>query len=462
MDKEHRKKIQATKLIITEVFMLIVIVLTVVILTFIVMGYRLTDDGKLEQSGLVEVESIPTGATVTIDQEVLPAKTNTSKILPEGEYTILLEKEGYTSWSKTFNTHPGFLTKLAYPRLYKLDRKAETIEKLSSAPTFFATSPDRDLIFYATGSQLYSLNIESDSAEPIALDLTKLFGATLPADLKIHTWSKSGERLIVTFTKDDTKHFAVIDLALPSASLDLSTTFDLTISDLRFISAGGENVFILENGHLRTASLSSEQLSSVLVDRVESFENSGLNAIVVQTTKEISLYNYSSKSLVSLKKSTAETVRALISEYLGRSTLVFLEDNQATVYRGELPSENITKENPLPTPVGEYTLNFTPSTFRMAAKNQIILASEDANYTIFNLETYSTSSYTLESNLTFWPDEYTIGNTFNEELIFRDFDGDNRQVLGRAANGFPAVITKNNKYLYYVATDYSITRENIK
>ena len=124
MDKERRKKIQTTKLVITEIFMLIIIVLTVVILTFVVMGYHLNEDGKLEQSGLVQVESTPDGAAVIIDGEVLPSKTDTNKILKEGEHTVKIEKPGYTSWQKTVSSRPGFLTKLSYPRLYKTDRKA--------------------------------------------------------------------------------------------------------------------------------------------------------------------------------------------------------------------------------------------------------------------------------------------------------------------------------------------------
>ena len=110
MDKERRKKLQTTKLIITEIFMLVTIVVTVVILTFIVMGYRLTEDGKLEQSGLIGVDSIPTGATVFVDGEAYENKTNTSKILPEGQYEISLEKDGYTSWRKSVLVHSGLLT----------------------------------------------------------------------------------------------------------------------------------------------------------------------------------------------------------------------------------------------------------------------------------------------------------------------------------------------------------------
>ena len=463
MDKERRKKIQATKLVITEIFMLITVVLTVVILTFIVMGYHLTDDGKLEQSGLVQVESIPTGATVTTDQEVLPAKTNTSKILPEGEHTVLLEKEGYTSWAKSFKTHPGFLTKLAYPRLYKISRTAETIEKLDEAPAFLSVSPNRNLLLYLVSGKLYSLNLESDTPKPAELALKKLFKTTVPADFRVLTWSENGERIIAAYTESGTPHFAIVDLTHPDYSLDLSTTFDLEISELAFITPNGDNLFILEDGHLRTIVLALEQLSSILVDKVVSFNNFGAKAVVVQNIKEISLYDYNTKKTISLKQSVAENPRALISEYLGRPTLVFAEDGQITVYRGELPTENVSKDNPLGEPVGKYTLDFgTPDVFRMVAKQAVVLTSKEHHFTIFDLETYSTSSYTLESDLTFWPDDYTIGEVVSGELIFRDFDGENRQVLGHAATGFPAVISKDNKYLYNLSKTYAITRENIK
>ena len=471
MDKERRKKIQTARLIITEVFMLVIIILTVITLTFVVMGYHLNEDGELEQSGLIQIDSLPTGATVTIDGEVLSAKTNTNKILPEGSYTVSVQKDGYTSWEKTVKTHPGLLTRLSYPSLYKLDRKTKNLKDFEEAPYLFTASPNRDnaLIFFEKSPLAQLVDLEANDYKSTQIDLSKLLGNNF-SNLKIVDWNKNGERVIISFTKNDSTHYAVIDLARLDSSLDISETFNLKISALHFENDRGDKIFLLEEGNLRTISLGNMQLSEIIAKDIESFSNSGEKATFitkpVENSRKISFYDDNTKTTIFLKKSTASSVRALVSEYIGRGTIAFLEDNQLTVYRGELPTEDISEEKPLPSPVGQSTLTFEdPDIFETKAFNQIILISKDTNFAVFDLENYTLSPYTLENNLTFWPDEYTIGVVSDNKLVIRDFDGLNRLELGNSADGLAAIITKNNKYLCHMQKNedkITLIREEIR
>ena len=467
MDKERRKKIQTTKLVITEIFMLIIIVLTVVILTFVVMGYHLNEDGKLEQSGLVQVESTPDGAAVIIDGEVLPSKTDTNKILKEGEHTVKIEKPGYTSWQKTVSSRPGFLTKLSYPRLYKTDRKAESVYTFETTPDTFLVSPNRDTILTADNNslKLQLINIHSNSVKPVEVDLSKLL-VDSTGEKTILEWNKDNSRIILKFTKNDTPHFAVVDLEHPSLSIDLTTSFDIQISALHFRNDSGDQLFILENNHLRTISIADKQISGILVEDVKTFSNLSEKVLLVTKTNQLSLYDAGDKSTLPLFTSTAENIRPIISEYIGRTTTALSEDNNVTIYRGDLPTEKtLDKEKPLGEPVGKYTLEFgTPQDFFMQAKNQIIVSKKDKNLSVFDLENYQVSTFALPTSLTFWPDEYTIGLVSDGTLSVYDFDGTNRIDLGEAESGFPATISKDNNYLYLVRkTDkLELIRENIK
>lgn len=475
MDKERRKKLQTTKLVITEIFMLVIIVLTVVILTFVVMGYRLTEDGKLEQSGLIQVDSIPTGAKVTIGEETLSSETNTSKVLPEGEYEVKLKKDGYTSWHKTVRVHSGFLTKLSYPRLYKTERKTETMQKLSSAPLIYSVSPSRESILLAeSGSSKFQLlNISSEAIKTNDIDLSKLLlsKGELPTNPKVISWSEDANRLILSYDHTDGTHLAIVDLERPESSFDLTSYFGLKISTLHFRDRRGDKLFILENGNLRTASFADKQLSNVLISNILSFSNSGPKIALVRQLqdggKEFAIINEDATSDISLSKTTATYAEIILSEYIGRPTLVLAEDTKIKIYRGELPTEDISAQNPLPKPVGEIDLAFgEPSVLEMRAKEQILLASKNTDFTIFDLENYTPSSFSLSSALTFWPDEYTIGLISDGHLTVRDFDGTNVETLSKAEPGYDAVITKDNKYLYFVQKDsednLTIVRENIK
>lgn len=474
MDKERRKKIQTTKLVITEIFMLVTIVVTVVILTFIVMGYHLTEDGRLEQSGLVQVESIPTGATVIIDGETLPNKTDTSKILKEGEHTVKIEKPGFSSWEKTISAHPGFLTKLSYPRLYKIERTPSTVWTFETAPDSFAASRNRDVILTAENSsaKLSLFDIDASSPKRTEIDLSELFADKITYEKSILDWNKNSSRIILKFSKNGASDFAVVDLEYPERSLGLLETFGFQVSDLAFLNDYGDKLFILENGHLRTLSLSDKQASGILVDGVEAFSSFGEIAFVVtkkadSDKKSFGLYDSRNKSVLSLLETSASVVRPLISEYLGRFTFAIAEDNNITIYRSELPNEKTSEEKPLGEPVGKYTTSFgAPGNFYFSAKNQVVVSQTGADFAIFDLENYTESAFTLPSALTFWPDEYTIGLVSDEKLSVYDFDGTNRFTFGRAEAGFPAVISKNGNYLYFVqknsAGKLELTQENIK
>lgn len=471
MDKERRKKIQTTKLIITEIFMLVIVVLTVVILTFIVMGYRLNKEGKLEQSGLVQVESVPTGAAVIIDGEVLPNETNTSKILPEGSHTIELRKEGYTSWTKTVDLHSGFLTKLSYPHLYKENPKTEIVQNFEQKPSLFLASKKRDLgLIKYPDNKLEVLDLESKTPSKNQLDLLKIAKDPSLEDLSIVDWSNSGERIILTAKKEDSSKFFLVDLEHPEYSLDLSAEFDIKISELRFLNDQGDRLGIIESSNFRTVSLSDKKLSEVLIKNVLFFSNYDSKIALVtkgpDEDKHIILYDTANKTKVLLAKSTAEDIRAYTSEYAGRPTLVLINDNSVSVYRGDLPTEDITKDNPLSNPVGKFTIEFnTPRNFDFKGKNQLIVLSNGNNFAVFDLENYKLSTYTLESNLTFWADEYTIGAVSGGKLILHDFDGTNAVTFKDTESDFSAIITKDNNYLYYITkndSELSLVRDFIK
>ena len=122
MDREHKKRVETVKLLITEAIMVMVIIVTAVILTFVAMGYNLNKNGEFGQSGLVQLRSFPSGVTIIIDGEAILPKTTASRMLTEGEHSIKLTKDGYDSWEKTITSEPGRLRKLEYMSLFYQDR----------------------------------------------------------------------------------------------------------------------------------------------------------------------------------------------------------------------------------------------------------------------------------------------------------------------------------------------------
>lgn len=90
----------------------------------------MTSSGKIEQSGLIQIHSMPTGATVELDGSTIFSRTNLSRSLTAGEHSLKLSRDGYDTWQKTIKMSSGMLMRLHYPRLFLLNRKSELALRL--------------------------------------------------------------------------------------------------------------------------------------------------------------------------------------------------------------------------------------------------------------------------------------------------------------------------------------------
>lgn len=161
MDYEEKKRRQNLRVIVSEALMVLTVIITVIVLVFVVSGYWLNSNFEVERQGLLQVSSIPTGSYVLIDDSE-PSwfqRTNTSKMLPIGEHTVKIERDGYDSWVKTVNISEGLLFRLHYPRLFPLEREAEEIYDVIGVTKTFLSDDHETLLLYSGDSDLLDTSI---------------------------------------------------------------------------------------------------------------------------------------------------------------------------------------------------------------------------------------------------------------------------------------------------------------
>ena len=196
MDREHKKHMETVRLLITETIMVIVIIVTAIILTFVAMGYNLDKNGELGQSGLVQLRSFPSGASITIDGDTIIPRTTASRMLSAGDHTIKLTKDGYDSWEKTITSESGRLLKLEYMRLFYQNRIPEVMREFDGELLFFAPTPNRDfaMLIQKDSSKWNYLDLRGDDAVSTEIDLTELLTGL---DVKNVTWNENSDKLLV-------------------------------------------------------------------------------------------------------------------------------------------------------------------------------------------------------------------------------------------------------------------------
>lgn len=74
-------------------------------------GYRLHTDGSLQPTGLIVLQSDPSGAQIIIDDKIKTA-TQATLTLPPGWYNITIAKDGFQSWQKRMKVQGEVVAKV--------------------------------------------------------------------------------------------------------------------------------------------------------------------------------------------------------------------------------------------------------------------------------------------------------------------------------------------------------------
>ena len=166
MDFEEIKRRQNLKVIISESIMVLTVIVTVIILALLVSGYWINENFEVERQGMLQVTAHPSGVKVLIDDEdPWTPRLNNPKVLPAGEHTITLAKDGYDTWSKDVTISEGLLYRIHYPRLFPDIRESEVIYDAAGTTAAIVSSDRRKLLLYRGDLATLDTSIFSEPAD---------------------------------------------------------------------------------------------------------------------------------------------------------------------------------------------------------------------------------------------------------------------------------------------------------
>ena len=252
MDLDREKRRQAIHVIISDSLIAFFVVVIVVVLLAIVIGYRINSDFSLEQNGLVQLQTVPSDATVIIDGETELGHTKLSKMLPGGEHEVVLQRDGYEEWRKTITVTPGWLLRVEYPRLIKQDRETrDMIEFGERDLDFFYASPSRKYALYSLDHSTewhFVSGFGNNNLKDSVIDITGIFstevevvkdntkvveGEEVKVDetpeylftgkIKSIEWNDLETAVLLKVSDGENEEWGVIDFANPTESVNLSS-----------------------------------------------------------------------------------------------------------------------------------------------------------------------------------------------------------------------------------------------
>ena len=515
MDFEEKKRRQRIRIVIAEVGMVLSVIAIVVVATLAAMGFMISGNGGIEQYGLMQLHSLPTGAAVTIDENTLFARTNLSRTLASGQHQLEISRDGYDTWSKTITIYPGVLIRIYYPRLFLQNRVVEEVLTLMEKNNleFYTPSASRNYIIYAErgSSEWRMLDIRGDEVKTTILDLSgvlpgmveeKVTSGTVTAkdnaaiavthnykfEGKIEEvrWSGNEESVLVKVKYEEKSSWVLVRLRDMAKSVNLTETFGLS-SDVRleFIDDAASQLFALEQRQLRRINASDGVMSRILVGNVVDFSSRGNSTVYVTenpTTKirEIGVFRDDDKSGTTITEvPNAAKAQVALSSYYGDDYIVYAIDSEVTILYGRLPSyhENASGLGELKRLTdGTLALSKTPTRLSVSPEGEYVVGQTGDSLMVIDLDMGDLYEYTTPSAKLRWFDSSMLYDIKDGQILVWDFDGTNQRNLAKSAttaggqevavNDAPIVVTANNRYLYYLSFDTDkglvLAREKIR
>ena len=468
MDHERKKRLRSIKLICSEAVMVLAVIVMVIVLAFLVSGYWINSKGEVDRQGLLQLSSIPTGATVTIDGVTGSwlERTNMSKNLSSGEHTIELTRDGYDTWTKNINVSEGLLYRIHYPRLFLQDREKEKLldtSKYSSA----TISPDHSYLILINGTDEWTaIDLNNETLEPKTIDVSKMFTSlannaddkkgVFTGEIEDIRWDRDSTHALFKVKFGDTIEWVLMNVDNPEKSVNINKEFGGNFSDIEILDNSSNNLLVVQNGNLQRIDLGAKSISRVLVENILDFDHFNQNEIIFSAPNPeikddtdkyyIGMFKIGDNEITELAE-TSTPAKVTLSKFYEDKYIAILEGNILTVYK----QDNFEK-------IDEFTLSFVPDSMVVGHNGEFITMQAGTQIATLDMESMSVIEWTLENDNYDWIDNDMVYVINDGELIVYDYDGFNRRVIANnVSSRFPAAIT-DDKWLYYFSDD-TLVRE---
>jgi hypothetical protein len=430
-----------------------------VILLLISMGYKFGIDGSLGRTGLVQINSLPSGSLVEADGKVQSMRTDFSKGVDAGWHSFVVTRDGYDVWRKTVEIKPGLVTRLNYVRLFPLERQTETLKTEEGLYRVFTAHGRQSILVLKSKTEWELVDIRTNQTRYTPVDVAGLFDREALAtakDIAVAKWSDDGQRVLVRVTMaSDVVEWAMIDFTQLSKSVNLNKEFLLEFSEVVMADGFGSKVFVIERGNLRQADVGAKTITSVIQSQVaQIYGYAGRVAYVRNSAVEgegriVGVWRDGADGELVVAKLGLETQAVAVAQadFQGRSWVAYVADGKVRVLDG-LPDRVGSRESMAV--VASQDFGACNGGLSVGGLGRFLRLRCDGATGMIDLDVpqdYYIVDKTEASVA--WLDDYMLYLQDSKDTYVIDFDGVNGRWM-LPVTGFPVVISTDNSWLYYV------------
>lgn len=456
----------------------IAIVFAGLILLYWSYGYSLTNKGEVQQNGIVFVSSQPDGATITLNGQANPDKTNARLSLAASNYAMRVSLAGYRDWQHTVKVQGGDVQRYMYLKLFPTKLTTTPLKSFETTPVLSTQSLDRRwvLVKAADNAGGFVLFDTKRPEKPVATELV------LPAEVftagEAHTWTavdwaSDNQHVLLdhgyTVSGVSAHEYILFDRATPSQSqnltrvLGLSAEEELTIRDKKYDQYYDYNK---QTHILRAVDITGKSLASPF-NYVLAYKTYGSDKVVYVTDVTENGQQLSGKvNVVLVQGSQRLVLKQLPVSSAGYVMEIMIYDNVRFIAFGNKDGKGIyLYRNPfdqgvsggtLPT-VWRYLRLDNPASLSVSPNAQFILAQSGQSMLVYDAYRAEVKRFTLAGAIDApqtkvrWMDGYRLVYVSNGKVRVVEYDNQNDTILQAALPAFFPYFSSNYNYAYSLA-----------
>ena len=446
--------------------MSLAVVALVVALLFVVLGYQFNRaDGQIEQGGLAQFDTIPTGADVTIDGVSLGSRTATKSTLNAGSHYFTMTKNGYKPWQKTVSLAPGAVLWLNYARLIPNELKKESVASFASVSSSVA-SPNEKLIATKEDPSVPAFHlVDISSADTKQKELVLPQGSyTAPAEGKtqqfvLDVWDPSSRYVLIRHLVNDSTEWLVADTQDIAHTKNITALLSVPMAKVLFSNADSNILYVQTDTDVRKVDINAATISRPLVSGVAEFSLFDRSTILYVTqldtgVRSIGYYEDGSKKPHTIKTLSDDgklSLHLALGKYFNEPYLAIAHGDTVDILHGNLPEDEkdaakLIRETTMTIPGGAQYLD-------IRTNGRFVIAGSGTDFYVYDNELKQQNKTTLKgegpvtSNVA-WLDNYTLWSNRDGLLRLYEFDGANQSDIMPVANLSMVTLSSDDTYLY--------------
>lgn len=428
----------------------------------LVLGYRFDfTKHTVSQGGLIQFQSFPNGAKVTLDNLILPFVTPGKRNVDAGNHTVVFRLNGYREWSKSAAIDAGELRWLNYARLIPQSITTSTLQEFT-AVTGNLPSPDRKwmAIYGAADKAELSIadlrdgkNVKVQTVTIPTASFTNVAGQ--PHQFSLVEWDFSGRYMLIRHVNGDKVEYLRLDRTKPEDTKNISTQLNVAVSDVHFSGTSGNVFYGLQDASIRKLDIDAGTISEPVASGVKSFTLYKTNTLAYVLDKD------DKRSVkVTIDGESSEVRSYDITEPILSDVTSYFSHNYVAIARG-------TRVDVVKDPIGATSdARKTVATFQVPAgarwlqfsnNGRFVVAGSGTQFVTYDLETNEEFSVNLPGNVADptkplqWLDDYYLVSTPDKNLRLSEFDGANQNVITDVEPGMAVTLSEDGEALLSIA-----------